>query len=350
MRLLTILLSVLALSGTFVPTPLFAAAAPKSQACTAASAAEARIDIVQRKLDIWLGRCVHLRGIAAGGRLFAGRAALADPLRPNQDVPTSSIALYPVTGVAPPRKAAWVELTGRIGSCAMAHDMVERLSAEEPGQIIMVSGFCHTSTEAYVEPSSIRPEPQSEVDRLTEAELPEAKRQLVAVAETGPGLKPYVAAAKAFVAAVAGGDEAGFRRLVAPMSQYELDQLGGAPQPDWLRDDLASAHKAFAAVRRDNGYATLGEAKLFRERNQVGETKPSGLVVCFCRTAHCAGRWPVTPFDADRDPARPYLCIGTQTYLLGPGRPAVVAVEMDRPSLGFREPRWDAHERSASSR
>jgi hypothetical protein len=333
----------LLLASAFLLHPASAGAAASSvkagDGCTAAEAVDGRIDRIQAGLDIWLERCVRLRGIAAGGRLYASRAALAEAVRPNDDVPTGSIALYPVAGVAPPRKAAWVELVGRVGSCAMAHDMVERLSAGQPGQILMVTGYCHTSIEAYVEPISIRPVTKGEVDRLTEAELPESKRLLVAAETRGEAIA-YVAAAKALVAAIAAGDETSFRRLVSPDSQNELDQLHGNPVPDWLREDLAAAHKAFLAARSGNGFAGLGDAKLFLLRDEMSEAKPSEHFVCFCRTERCAGKWPVAPFDADLDPARPYACVLAHDHPLARGGQPAVAVQIDWPGFGLQEPKW----------
>ena len=88
----------------------------------------------------------------------------------------------------------------------------------------------------------------------------------------------------------------------------------------------------------------LSGAAICIESGTTTELNAADYFACGCRTADCTGRWPVTPLDADRDPARPYLCLRSQDYLLGKVR-HVVQIDLDSPALGFEEPQSATAER-----
>ena len=331
-----------------IPASARPAEAESPPPCTSANAAPVAIAKVQAGLDVWIGRCVRLRGIAAGGRLYADRLALAEAIRPDHGPPLGSIVIYPTAGARPGGKAAWVDLIGRIGSCAAHHDLAEQGRAEQPDSIIMVGGYCHTSVETYVRPERITRLPGDGVPRLTEAELPKARRTLVQAPAGQARAGAHLAAVRALIAAILAGDEPAFRRLVSPETQAELDQHANRPLPDWLRDDVGAAHRQFAAARQNrSAFAAIGEIRLFVAREALADAAKGNAAdyfACGCRTADCSGRWPVTPLDADRDPARPYLCLRSQDYLLGKVR-NVVQIDLDSPALGFEEPQSATAER-----
>jgi hypothetical protein len=351
-RLLFLL--VVALVSIATARPASAAAARPPAPCSASGAASPSIAEVQKRFELWVGRCVRLRGIVAGRRLYADRAALTEPLRPDESAPAGSIVIYPKPGLSPPARAAPVELVGRIGSCADAHAAVAQMQAEHPDDILMVSGYCHTSVETYVEPGSIR-RLGGGVKRLVEAEVPAARRSLVEAPEAAPGAQAHLAAVGGFVAAVVSGDEQAFRRLVAPESQDELDKLHGAPAPEWLSRDLAENRKLFRAARNQRAdLAAIRQWKLFLARDELAAWRRSGdrpvaFIACGCRSASCAGLWPVTPLDADSDPSRPYRCIRSHDYLIYKGR-TVIQILAETPAFGFEEPLWEKSGEGHASR
>ena len=324
-------------------------APPRAPApCTASRSESPAIARIQADPDAWIGRCVRLRGIAAAGRLYADRPALAETLRPSGKPATGSIVIYPVRAVPRPARAASVELVGRIGSCAYAHAAMEGLRAEQPDQILMVGGYCHTSLETYVEPAQIRRLGTEGVRRLVEAELPPSRRALVEAPAGLPGAEAHLAAARRLIASIAAADEVEFRRLVTPSSQDELEKLAGAAIPGWLRQDMADARRLFvAAAARQSGFGSANDWKPFVERVALDGWKkspreaPTAFVICGCRTASCAGRWPVSPLDADRAASRPYLCFRTVKYTLGPGRATVIRIDLEPATAGFEEPVWE---------
>jgi hypothetical protein len=239
----------------------------------------------------------------------------------------------------------WVEVLGRLGSCADANDSVRQWNDEHPGDgIMMVSGYCHTSLANYIDPVSIGPLHGEPVFRLTEAEVPAERRQLVDAPPSLAGRAANEAVARALAAAIASADEAAFLRYVHPETQYELDQLHGARPARWLREDLATAHAEFLAAIRSS-LRTLGALEGRQERILVAPSaladlgEDPGYMICWCRERDCTGRWPVDPRDADNDPSRPYACVKTSRYLVADEGEKLRATA-DFPSGGFAEPAW----------
>ena len=286
-----------------------------------------------------------------GGRLYSSREATLEPQVPYGDEPRHSIALHPGGPASPPVRPEWVEVTGRVGSCATAHARVAAMQVAQPDRIIMVSGYCHTSNSNYVLPARVRRVARRPVLRLTEAEVPAALRPLVEVPDVRAVASGHIDAARRLAAAIATRDSGGFLNLTRPELALELRELEGAPMPDWLRRRLREVDSSFAdadiaSIFRGLHPAERHEQKLFVERGEIeGEHRNrsgplQGVMVCWCRSSSCAGRWPVTTYDADNDPTRPYACIRTEHYQLGRAPGAAVQARAERRPAGFAEPEW----------
>lgn len=329
-------------------------AAPATAArrpCTPASATRTTIETVRADYPAWAGRCVALRGIADGNRLLADRHALLERRPGFGDEIRRSIVLYRLRRlprIASPRR---VEVIGRVGSCADQNATVEAMRTEAPDQIIMVSGYCHTSLETYVEPVAIRTLSRAAIPRLTEAEVPVGARELVAVSEGLPGLAPNLAAARAMATALASGDRVAFGRLRDPDVHADQAKLGGAPTPEWIirrQREIDDAFRDLGDVRRRFAALPNGTARqelLLVDRRDLAEREDGefpALTVCWCRTADCAGRWPVRRADADNQGDRPYLCTTATDYLLGPRAGKAIQVDVVDGRNGFAEPAWPA--------
>ncbi|WP_165356366.1 hypothetical protein [Sphingosinicella sp. BN140058] len=327
--------------------PASASAAGGEDTCSRSRAAEVTIEAVRARHDAWSGRCVRLRGIVIGRRLFADRLATLEPKSGDDETVRRSIVLYPGGRYNGERQPALVEITGTIGSCADHHAAVAANQAEHPDEILMVSGYCHTSLESYIRPVVAQVLSRAPIARLVEAEVPLERRELV---EAPPGLAgraEHLSAAREMVAAIATGDELVFRRLDRPDLQHALEGLGSEAAPDWVQREIREVHTDFAgmaALRRDFAAVqarTEGSERVLVNRAELETGMPArqlSLVTCWCKTANCAGLWPIAETDADNRPDRPYLCARTNGYLLGPNAGEAIQVRVGCTEGGLAEP------------
>ena len=344
-----LLLCLFACGLVFAP---YAAAAkeaePWDRLCTAATATPATIEEITADYRPWVARCVRLSGILSHRYLLASREAALEPGLPSTGDANHAIRLHSATSrhlaSLPQGRPLRIEVIGKIGSCADAHAAVEQES-RETGDIVMVSGYCHTSSETFVTPDIVRVQSRAPIMRLTEAEVAPADRLLVdAPATPKDWREEHVAAARAFVAAIEAGDEAAYRRLRHPEIEDDIAELDGKPVPDWLQEDIREAHRDFVrqTVPRFAHVAGAREerALVARADDSDADEPPGTLIVCWCIGPSCTGRWPVVPADADNDPVRPYFCATSRGYVLGPRRGDAIEVEAERQTGGFAEPVW----------
>jgi hypothetical protein len=322
-----------------------ALASSSGGACYPQIATPTTIEAVQGRFDAWRGRCVRLRGLFVSGSLYVDRQATLDPTAVYGEGSEHSIVVFP-NEASKPNRAAWVEILGRIGSCADQNAVLRRwIDAHPDGGIWMISGYCHVSMANYVDPVSIRRLGREPVLRLTEAEVPAERRQLVEAPPAIAGRARNEAVARALAEAIESADEAGFLRYVHPETRSDLDKLHGARLPRWLREDLAKAHAEFLAAIRGSPFRSLGplegrQERIFVEPGSLADLSAEPVyLVCWCRESDCTSRWPVARRDADNDPSRPYACVETSEYSLSDGGDAVSATA-ELPSDGFAEPAW----------
>jgi hypothetical protein len=328
-----------------LPLLLLGLAASGAAPCTAQAAVLATIETVQDQFGAYRGHCVRLRGLFVAGILYVDRQATLDPVQVWREGAKRSIVVFP-NGRSKPSRAAWVEILGRLGSCADANDSVRQWNAEHHDDgIMMVSGYCHTSLANYIDPVSIGQLDGEPVMRLTEAEVPAERRRLADAPPSIAGRTKNEAAARALAAAIASADEAAFLRYAHPETQSELDKLHGARPPGWLREDLAKAHAGFLAAVRGSPFRSLGalagrQERIFVDPESLADlSSEPGFLICWCRADDCTSRWPVAWRDADNDPSRPYACVGTGEYaLFREGEKVQATAEF--PSGGFAEPAW----------
>ena len=302
-------------------------AAAKAARCDAKSAVATSIEAVQADFAAWGGKCVKLGGIGFGWKLYADRLAVAEAPLSSWASGPRAIAIKRDSGLPRNRTAQRIEVIGTVGSCAADNEVAE--SDRTRGDLFLVLGYCHASQGNYIDPTSIRVIDKAPVVRLAQAEIASEAQPLIAAPADMPGLGESQAIARRMLQALQAGDEDSFVRLADPDLIEDLDKKG--LKPDWLRERLREYHEDYVPARqlvRAQGATLTADAPLatFIERSDlpVTSTYPA-LVHCWCKSGDCAGRWPVVPFDADNLRARPYLCIATNEYLLGPGKPVVQA-------------------------
>jgi hypothetical protein len=317
--------------------------------CTPARAVPSTIEAVQTDYKAWSGRCVSLSGILIRNHLYADRQAVLEPRAGwGKDV-RHTIVLYDRNRIWSRRKPATVKVIGIIGSCADQNAAIEQMQLDNPNEIIMVSGYCHTSLETYIETASLRIISYDPIPRLVEAEVPVEGRELVEAPLDHPGRVEHVAAARAMVEALVTGNEETFRRLSRPEVQHDIDGLDGKPMPDWLKRNMHETHARFSDMkalrRRFAAVYPFGsrQERIFINRDDlqaVGNESYSQLIACWCTAVDCSGRWPIMTLDADNNSKRPYLCLQANDYVIFRQKDPAIQVEVASEQNGFAEPNW----------
>lgn len=320
-------------------------AAAASKSCAGYGIIDTKIEQVQADLGRYLGKCVRLRGILADGRLYADRQATletndktADDRRPKRSI----VVLRGSEG-----RPAFVEITGRVADCGLANDATESYQADHPEEIIMVSGFCHTSMETYFDKPMVRVLSKKPITRLVATEVPPSKWLLIEAPPDLPNRDEAMHTARTFLGAIATRDEALFRKLHNPMAQDILDTEGSGIKGG-MREWLTEAHADFvrSAPVRTTAMAILArpkpEMRSFVERSDLEDFQRGGsgawqVTTCWCTVEDCSGRWPIAPSQADNAPGRPYLCILTSDYVLYK-KGSVPYAELPQSTTGFAEP------------
>lgn len=344
-RLPVVLLSLLFF--LLLPSSAFAGERPR---CVANKSVETTIEAIQTEYEHWAGRCVRLRGIRLDWRLYASREAILDKVDIYGDPARRSLVIYPersnVKG-----QAHWVELTGRVGSCRTANEAVAAMQDREPNNIIMVSGYCHTSLEHYVRAERIDVLRGERVARFTEPEVPSARRWLLEVPVTVTVPQSHLEAARQLIVAIARQDEDEYLHLTRPASREFRHRDDVEEARSELADDELVTQFRLLANLKGHEEKILVDREALENQSGDGPNVADQFTICWCKSRSCAGRWPVGAFDTDNDPSRPYLCVQTGDWLLGPGQGYVVQVEaMPRDSSpyypskvrGLAEPNWNS--------
>lgn len=318
-------------------------ASKTKQACTPQAAVPATIGQIAADWQSWIGKCVTIEGIEWGFSLLTDREALIEEGGLYGENAKLSMALYP-DGTPTQKSPRWVRVTGEVGSCALANAEASAEMDANPGTIIMVSGYCHTSLQTYLSRTAIKLLDRPTPLRLTEADVPPDLRIIVPAPADLPGLAQHRAAAAAQFQAIERGD----RKAFASWSDPEL-RFSPAPQADeeeWLTKRRVEASRSFSDVRKAFPFTrrTAPQSRSFVWSAELADwldtqDKPETYYTCWCRTADCTGKWPVVPGDIDNLPARPYYCIETGNYVV-PDHGTVIQAKVPMRSGGFAEPVW----------
>ena len=68
---------------------------------------------------------------------------------------------------------------------------------------------------------------------------------------------------------------------------------------------------------------------------------PREVIVCWCKSADCTGKWPVFSADADALPDRPYLCVMLEQAQIYEREGWTTMATFRGAQYGFAEPDWD---------
>ncbi|HEX7693846.1 MAG TPA: hypothetical protein VF409_05110 [Sphingomonas sp.] len=320
-------------------------AAATGKSCAGERIGDTKIEDVQANLQRYLGKCVRLRGILADGRLYTDRQATLETNDRTDDDRRPKRSIVVLRGGKD--RPLLVEITGRVADCGLANDAMARYQADHPEEIVMVSGFCHTSMETYFDKPIVRVLSKQPIPRLVAAEVPPSKWLLIEAPASLPNRDEAVNTARRFLVAIATRDETVFRKLHNPIAQDILDTEGSGVKGG-MREWLTEAHADFvtSVAFRTAAMTILARPKpqirSFVEPSDVADVQKGGtgawrVTTCWCTREDCSGRWPIAPSQADNAPGRPYLCILTSEYALYPKGPVPYA-ELPQNTTGFAEP------------
>lgn len=324
--------------------------------CTSATAVSTSVGEIEKDYKAWRGRCVAVSGMVFKEKLYADRQSF---LIEDHDIydrhATPFIVVYPSDAGGFRRTPMQADVVGVVGSCADENEAVEGYGAAHPDELVMTGGYCHTSMNDYVRPVVVDRHAQERIVRFTQSELAPAQWELVEAPADLPRLGEQVTAATGLAQALADGDAHAFGMLTMPDVADELAKAKGKPLESWVIDRMADSRTDFTKARRigtvlkailplataqSRTLISSRELARFRAPPKAGDEAPSEfyLTTCWCRTTDCTGRWPVLNVDADNLPSRPYACVETSGYLLGPGEATVIAARAEVETEGFGEP------------
>ena len=289
---------------------LFASAqspTPSTDVCSASNAVPASVAQIARDPDNFVGRCVTVTAPSSAAALFQDIDAIYLGTAPapfeSAHGERGRIGLYVLEDPSPLREMAHngplhLTVTGTVDTCeaTMARYRAAFERKHAPNEILIPSlgGYCHWFGGPVSRATSYSVDLAARFERLTG----EAKRREVGdLVPATPGM-PSFGALQSFAREFA---DAIRRQDRAALSALHDDQASAAE----LSYMLDVPDSPFAVLR--SGEA--GEAMLFARRDASAERgEVPGGVICFCRTADCAGRWPIARMDAGNGPERPYVC------------------------------------------
>lgn len=288
---------------------LLALAAAGEPPCDQDYSVPADVRRMARNPEAWIGRCVRLRGYVVGTMFYADAegayagAAYVDGGDRNRRN-DGWLGLYLRGDRSPALRRGTV--TGRVHDCQRDYASLWVWAEMDSGVVdIGMNGYCALRSGLNLSGAHFRDEGPAWFRRPMGAA---ARARFGDLDPQGPGVEPpaeVVALADRFLAALRAGDGAAMEPFVEVWS-------GDAPDTPSER----AAFRAYAAGEGDSPLRPLRLAAAAPQRAYFSRRRPGAdgadenpWHVCFCRTADCAGRWPIHSADATAGRSRPYICL-----------------------------------------
>ncbi|HEY6815841.1 MAG TPA: hypothetical protein VI168_09915 [Croceibacterium sp.] len=285
---------------------LFAAqAAPVQPApCTEAESVRTTVVEIGRDPERFLDQCVTVTGAVSGIFMFSGQEGMYLAYRYGREGNPDGEARMHRIGIdrqdirnlrmTYPQETT---VTGRVDSCERR---AERIRAA--GGIPFLGGYCH-----YADGPTIVVDRYSITEKRYERMTGEAARarygNLALMPEDWPTRDQAEAAVAEFLTALRAGDRAAMAEL------HEAPDEPNEHYDSLLYGLLQDTYSPFLQARKGEG----GQVAYFVLAGADGTlfgreyAKPTGYA-CFCRTADCTDRWPISSNDANNAWDRPYAC------------------------------------------
>jgi len=288
-------------------------AASAASSCSARVAEPATVRLIAENPLQYEGRCVAVDGVMRGLMLYGDVDGIY--LRPTESgTPSSSGAQLGLDNLR------WlsdeyrhVSIVGTVGDCENVRACVR--AAAGPDEIVMVSGYCHYASGAFLSVQRVRARRGKPLER----QMGMAARADYGNLEPAPPDWPHRAQVEGFADAFITALRAKDRAALAAM---HFGNVGEPEEPDVLDFLLLRSKSPFAAIRTSS---IPPQRQILIERLPLDWTTEDDVhndddnyaaTVCFCKESDCAGRWPIAAFDADNLPTRPYACVEVGPYVL----------------------------------
>ena len=282
--------------------------------CTAGEAVRTSVAEIGAHPERFLDRCVTVTGAYAGITMFSGRDGLYLVNRYGRDGNHLAAHLVHRIGIdnqdlrdlrlsAPHRTT----VTGRVDMCERrsARSQAAAEGARRGSQEIVISfltGYCHYYSGPTILVSAYDLT-EARYERMTGEAARRAFGNLVPMPADWPARAEVETVTAEFLQALRAGDRGALAALHE--TNAETNEHGRALL-FMLRDDQQSV---FAGLRRAAPMQTAIFVSAAADGPPLGRNDGPAATICFCRTADCAGRWPIAINDADNDLDRPYACI-----------------------------------------
>jgi len=306
---------------------------PAEPRCTLSIAVPASVREMGRHPEQWLGRCVRVEGYVSWNKFYvdvAGAYAEAASNR-NDRANDGWLGLYYRGSRRLNRDLRRGTVYGVLHDCGRDYDAAAATAG--PDTLVMPVGYCHYQGGLVLLSAGFRVAGSARFER----QMGEAARSrfgdLAPPSPDNPVPGEVVRLADRFLTLVKASDGPGLQSLVHLWSEADPEtEAARRAFTDWLRgegDSPLRVLRSGAAPQR-----AYFQQAVWREAAADGGT--GDWHICFCRTADCAGRWPISAFDATSAPALPYICVRAYRHDHGRGEPDRLGI--DRASQGFAEP------------
>jgi hypothetical protein len=200
-----------------------------------------------------------------------------------------------------------VSILGRVQDCETVRNCVQAAAGEN--EIVMISGYCHTSNGPYLWVHKLRTHRGQPFYRRMGNDARSDYGNLVPAPDAWPYRAKVASLAGEFLRALQTRD----RDKLADIHFRNVGEDDEDEEAAVLRFLLKDRRSPFASIRTAT---TAPQQIILMERSMLDDPEQEYFsTVCFCREKDCTGRWPIATFDADNLPARPYACTRIEPFL-----------------------------------
>jgi hypothetical protein len=277
--------------------------APSPQACQASNSVRTTVAEIGRNHDRFLDRCVTVSGALIGIRIYDDRDGIYLTHRFGRDGNTPPTETHRSIGLdnqeirnLQMRYPHEATITGRVDSCRRRSDRVVAR-----GGIPFLGGYCHYSSGPTIIVDAWNITERS-YERMTGENFRRRFGNIGFMPADWPSRPAVENLIAEFLQALRAGDRAKLSELHEARSSNEHDR-------SVLYALIEDRDSVFAQVRQMAAPQTAIFVHMAEDGSFLGrEDTAISALACFCRSADCSDRWPISINDANNQAHRPYAC------------------------------------------
>jgi hypothetical protein len=284
--------------------------------CSALVSERATVQQIATNPTSFQGHCVMVEGVMQGNTVYDNVDGVY--LRPKNILdPSSNGARLGLDNMGDRWSGEFrhASIIGRVQDCETVRECVQ--AATGPNEIVMISGYCHSSNGAYLWIHNVRFRKDLPWERRMGAYGRPGYGDLQPAPADWPHRNRVESLANEFLEAVRSTDrdklaDIHFRNVglnweddEAALIRFVLRDRK-SPFVDFRHNDRRPQQQILIErpLLDSDGAALVDDA----DRDNYAAT------VCFCRESDCTGRWPIAQLDADNVRTRPYVCTQIGPY------------------------------------